>query len=88
MYWFYSMARGLWCTYQERQIKKGLEKYGVPLNGARLSWQEVFEHAVEENVDQMHYLTLLKIKLQKMQTEIDNLRAENKRLKERLFNDW
>lgn len=88
MNWFYSLARDLWHKYQERQIQKGLEKYKVPLGDSNLSWQDAFDHAFEEIVDLVHYVTYLRYKLQQMQNEIDRLQAENKELKERLLQDW
>jgi hypothetical protein len=76
-HWLYKQARSLWRETQDGQIKKGEEKYPQPLGDADWTWQDIVRHAVEENVDQMHYITLLQHHLAEMEDELIRLREEN-----------
>lgn len=48
----------------EAQTKKGLEKYGNTVNPNEYSTVEWIEHAQQECIDKLVYLTILKQKLQ------------------------
>lgn len=47
-------------TYREAvrrgQIVKGLSKYGRPFNSSDWTAEELLAHAMQENVDQAHYI--------------------------------
>jgi hypothetical protein len=56
----YADARRYFEDKQRGQIAKGAEKYPEPLNAASWSIAQLVDHAMEEAVDQVHYLTALK----------------------------
>jgi len=85
----YDRAKELWANVQREQIEKGMEKYGTPLNPDDWTNEQLLNHAVQENVDQMHYMTSLYEKLSSTTTEmrvreneIKKLRRENQNLKQ------
>jgi len=85
----YDRAKELWANVQREQIEKGMEKYGTPLNPDDWTNEQLLNHAVQENVDQMHYMTSLYEKLSSTTTEmhvreneIKKLRRENNNLKQ------
>lgn len=59
-YPFYKKARELWLDTQINQIIKGIHKYEEPLTPTQWSGEELLTHALEESVDQVHYLVALK----------------------------
>jgi len=59
----YEEARKLWEQIQREQIEKGMVKYGRPLNPDGWTAEELILHAMQENIDQFHYLTALLIKV-------------------------
>lgn len=63
----YSEVRNLMFSVQNKQVGYGLEKYPEPLNADTWSTIETIDHILEETVDKLHYLVMLKIKLQKME---------------------
>jgi hypothetical protein len=50
----YDAASKHWLKVQQEQIQKGMEKYGTPLNPSDWTGKQLLNHAVQENVDQMH----------------------------------
>ncbi len=50
---------------QRKQILKGLSKYPEPLNDDSWTIIETIDHMIEELIDALHYVTMLKIKLEK-----------------------
>lgn len=71
---FYEEARNLWTATQEEQIEKGILKYREPFNPFSWSPEQLLKHAIQENVDQLHYMVGL-------YQLIVALRESNERLK-------
>lgn len=55
----------------ELQTAKGLAKYGTTVNPTDYSTIEWIEHAIQESMDKIVYLTVLKQKLEEMQNARD-----------------
>lgn len=49
---------------QQRQVGYGLEKYPEPLNPNTWSISETIGHIIDESIDKMHYLVMLRIKFE------------------------
>lgn len=62
----YSEVRNLMFSVQNKQVGYGLEKYPEPLNADTWSTIETIDHILEETVDKLHYLVMLKIKLKEL----------------------
>lgn len=60
----YSAVRDSMFGAQNRQVAYGLDKYPEPLNASTWTIMETIDHIISETVDKLHYLTMLKIKLQ------------------------
>lgn len=60
----YRRARALINSSQRRQIGYGMEKYPEPLNADTWSTIETIDHIIEESIDRLHYLVMLRIKLE------------------------
>jgi len=75
----YNDAHATWVSEQHNQIAKGAEKYPEPLNPASWTFEELFRHAVQENVDQMHYLQAM---FEKNQTHMKERHGFLEQLKE------
>lgn len=58
----YKEATNYWLETQAGQINKGAAKYPEPLNPSSWSFKELLDHAMQENVDQVHYITALRTK--------------------------
>lgn len=58
----YRSARKAWVEIHQKQVRKGFEKYPEPLNPDSWTEEELIIHAMEENIDQFHYLTALLLK--------------------------
>ena len=71
---FYKEARECWQITQNGQIRKGAEKYPEPFNPANWTIYELMEHAMQENVDQAHYIYGMYTKMYEMEQEIQELR--------------
>ena len=71
---FYSEAREYWQSVQEGQIHKGAEKYPEPFNPSNWTARQLLEHAMQENVDQAHYIYGMYTKMYEMEQEIQELR--------------
>ena len=60
----YSQTRDEMLNAQRRQVAYGLDKYPEPLNADTWTIIETIDHIISETADKLHYLTMLKIKLQ------------------------
>lgn len=49
------------------QIIKGADKYGVPLDPSNHTPEELVRHAMEENVDQSHYIVAMGLAFEALQ---------------------
>jgi hypothetical protein len=90
-YPFYKKARKVWADAQIEQIVKGLHKYEEPFNPHSWTPEELLNHAVMENVDQLHYMVglyelikELKIDNYALKQEIEYLNVENERLQRQI----
>jgi len=59
----YKTARSEWLRVHQEQIDKGAAKYQEPLNPESWTALELVEHALQENIDQFHYLIAIRMKL-------------------------
>ena len=50
---------------QPKQVAYGLDKYPEPLNANTWSTIETIDHIIDESVDKLHYLVMLRIKLER-----------------------
>lgn len=50
---------------QRKQVAYGIDKYPEPLNADSWSTVETIEHIIDETIDKLHYLVMLKIKLER-----------------------
>ena len=64
----YSEVRDLMLNAQRKQVAYGLEKYPETLNQDSWGTIETIEHIIEETVDQLHYLVMLKNKMMRIAT--------------------
>lgn len=60
----YDLTREAILGAQRRQVAYGLDKYPEPLNADTWTIIETIDHIISETADKLHYLTMLKIKLQ------------------------
>lgn len=61
---------------QERQVSYGLDKYPEPLNADTWSTIETIDHIIDESVDRLHYLVMLRIKFeQQFDKEMEDFQA-------------
>lgn len=49
---------------QKKQVAYGLDKYPEPLNPNTWDILETIDHIIEESVDRLHYLVMLRIKME------------------------
>lgn len=62
---------------QRKQVAYGLDKYPEPLNADTWSTVETIDHIIDESIDKLHYLNMLRIKLEQAHSmEVDNMRLE------------
>lgn len=73
----YKEASKIWQDTQTEQINKGAGKYPEPLNPDNYSLDELLQHAMQENVDQVHYLVAMKKKAEAMEAELELGRRSN-----------
>ncbi|SMQ75914.1 hypothetical protein SAMN05444673_2564 [Bacillus sp. OV166] len=59
------------------QIVKGSKKYPEPFTTASWSNEEIIEHAMQENVDQTHYIYAALERMQALQNDLRELEEEN-----------
>lgn len=62
----YDEARSYFAEVQGGQIEKGREKYPADLNEDDWTALDLIDHAMQEAVDQIHYLTALRRKIRKL----------------------
>jgi hypothetical protein len=67
---FYIDARKIWTTHQQEQIKKGAEKYPEPFTPSSWTNEQLVEHALQENVDQLHYIVGMKERMEEQEQRI------------------
>lgn len=73
---FYQKARDLFHSVQELQIAKGAEKYDEPFNPHSWTAEELLDHALQESVDELHYLVGLYDKIKALEEENAGLKEE------------
>ncbi len=60
---FYKEVNQFWHEVQEGQIRKGAEKYPLPFDPDNWTETQLLQHAMQENVDQAHYMYGLYLKI-------------------------
>lgn len=58
----YELAKKYFVDTQNKQIQKGLSTYGKALDPAEWTTQQLYQHAMDEIVDNVHYLTALLVR--------------------------
>lgn len=88
---FYRDAHNYREQVRREQILKGAAKYPEPFNPDSWTAQELLQHAMQENVDQGHYISGLAEKVQAIEKELASykklngiLQADNDVLSEKL----
>lgn len=81
-YPFYKKARKIWADTQVEQIVKGLHKYEEPFNPHSWTPEQLLQHAVMENVDQLHYMVGLFDLIKQLRNENQQLKYEIEKLHE------
>lgn len=66
----YSKTRDVWEKAQFNQILKGAKKYPETFNPRSWDNDELFNHAVEESIDQMHYIVGMKQRIDELTNQI------------------
>jgi hypothetical protein len=69
--WLYKEARMMTEEIRVEQILKGAAKYPIPLGDAEWTPEQLVHHAMQENIDQNHYLVMLLHEIKKLQKELD-----------------
>lgn len=59
----YKDAKELILAAQRRQVGYGIQKYPEPLNADSWTTVETLDHIIEESIDKLHYLVMLRSKL-------------------------
>lgn len=67
----YKHAADYWLRTQAEQINKGAAKYPKPLHSSTYTFEQLAQHAMEENVDQAHYITAMREKGEEMRKCIE-----------------
>lgn len=57
---------------QRKQVAYGLDKYPEPLNPNTWSIDETIDHIMDESIDKLHYLVMLRIKLEQRLAGLNN----------------
>lgn len=60
----YRRAKTAINTAQRTQVAYGIQKYPNPLNADTWSTVETIDHIISESIDKLHYLVMLRIKLE------------------------
>lgn len=71
---FYAECNQYRETVRREQVLKGAHKYPEPFNPFSWSPKQLLQHAMQENVDQGHYIYGLYEWLEKMEKEIEHLK--------------
>lgn len=61
---FYIKAKEEWESVRKGQIVKGAEKYPEPFTPSSWTNDQLAEHAIQENVDQLHYIVGMKERME------------------------
>lgn len=70
----YKRAKESILKAQQKQVAYGLDKYPEPLNADTWSIIETIDHIIDESVDKLHYLTMLRIKYERIaERELEEL---------------
>lgn len=77
---FYIDARAYTEKIRVGQILKGAEKYPEPFTTESWTNEEIVVHAMQENVDQTHYIYACKERMEQQHNHIEMLRNENEKL--------
>lgn len=80
---FYKEAHQIWQDIQQEQIRKGAEKYPLPFNPDNWTENELLQHAMQENVDQVHYMYGMYLKIKQRNEVIKRTIRSLKTLKTR-----
>jgi hypothetical protein len=72
----YKEANFNWQRTQLQQIIKGAEKYNEPLNPASWTGAQLIEHAMQENIDQAHYLTAIGEKVKELEKALQKANTD------------
>lgn len=81
---FYQQAKEVWEKVREGQIIKGSEKYQEPFTPSSWTNTQLVEHAIQENVDQLHYIVGMQQRMESQHNYILVLLKENAELKEKV----
>lgn len=71
---YYIKAKEQWEAVRKGQIAKGAEKYDEPFTPSSWSNKELAEHALQENVDQLHYIIGMLERMEEQEIELIKLR--------------
>ena len=82
-HWLYKEASGLTEIIRKEQILKGAAKYDIPLGDATWTPLQLVYHALQENIDQNHYLTMLIFKIRELELEVSRLQVFEQWYKEK-----
>jgi chromosome segregation ATPase len=72
---FYAEANQYRETVRREQVLKGAHKYPEPFTTASWTNQEIIDHAMQENVDQAHYIYAAKERMEELEKEIEWLKG-------------
>jgi hypothetical protein len=75
---FYIDARKIWTNHQWAQIEKGAVKYPEPFTPSSWTNEQLVEHAIQENVDQLHYIVGMKERMEEQEQRIKDLENQIK----------
>jgi hypothetical protein len=73
---FYAEANQYRETVRREQVLKGAHKYPEPFTTASWTNQEIIDHAMQENVDQAHYIYAAKERMEQLEKIINELTEE------------
>lgn len=61
----YKRAKTEILNAQRKQVGYGIDKYPEPLNADTWTTIETIDHIIDESIDKLHYLIMLRIKFEK-----------------------
>lgn len=67
----YRRAKELILMAQRRQVAYGIDKYPEPLNADTWTTIETIDHIIDESIDKLHYLLMLRIKMEEQLAKED-----------------
>lgn len=72
----YSRAKAAILKAQEKQVAYGLDKYPEPLTATTWTMLETFDHLIDESIDKLHYLVMLRVKMEDLaNAELEELKS-------------